>query len=744
MVMAGETINQKINTELITNKLHSKIKVLHLDDDETSLQISKEIIEQFDPTLEIINVGNVTEALNKLNEEEVDLIISDYDMPDTNGIKFAAIIKSKYNIPFILYTGRGSETIAEMAYAAKIDDYLHKENEPAHFQVLANRIRSAVEKKRSEIALIQSEKRLRLILDSSPEGVTVNILGKLVYANKHFADMIGNTVEELLNTSIIELHRDNYKEIVSERTRRRSLGEKVPNCYEVELIKKDGSTLPVEYYISPIIFNGEKASLTFIRDISQIKEKVELEKKIVSLHQHAHKINELRSTKEVAKVTLDILQSHLNCNFLSIQAVIGDYLHILTTKGTEPIGIPMSIQGKGLTSKVARERKTAMINDTRIDPTYLKGSTETLSELAAPILCKGELLGVLNAESLELNAFSDNERVLMEALADMVGSTMMRIRRDEQALETARFYELVYENIEDGVYVTNNQDSIIYVNKGMQKIAGVESNKILNINILEGFDEATLASFRPLYLLAKETLTRTKYEFVPVVTPAGRFSIQSGEIIPLKKGEVFDGAIVVVKDTTERKMYIDKLESNNRKLSAIHKQAIELSRSRDVEDIGVCIVNTLVNTLGVTECSFAIVEGDNLLHIVTHFDGRSEVYHDRKNSFTQKVSGKGIVSRAVRKGITQVVNDIRYDPDFSLDSNKESDNTLSEMVVPIIVGEKVVAAINIENDYAGAFSIADVQLVEILAMHVSAHFDKKAFELTCPTSKYLTQQTQNK
>ena len=58
--------------------------------------------------------------------------------------------------------------------------------------------------------------------------------------------------------------------------------------------------------------------------------------------------------------------------------------------------------------------------------------------MCGPGLFREELLGVLNAESPELNAFSDNEEILMEALADEVGSTIVRIR----SLENERIYNL--------------------------------------------------------------------------------------------------------------------------------------------------------------------------------------------------------------------------------------------------------------------------------------------------------------
>ena len=302
-------------------------------------------------------------------------------------------------------------------------------------EILSENVASAMSKieqirtiRESEEALVKSEERFKFILDSAPEGVAVNVLTKLVYVNRHLADMMGYTVDDLLNKNMAELHPVKYQQLIKDRTRKRALGEDVLNQYEVELIRKDGSIIPVEYSVSRISYNGEMASLTFIRDVSQRKEKQALQNRLDALHKHAHELNELRSMEEVAKTTLEILHIHLNCNLLAIRSSDGENLRMLARWGAEPYGKLLPIRGEGLMAKAARERQTLLVNDTHGDPDFLKGGNDALSELVVPILCRGELLGVFNAESLDLNAFGETDRLLMETLADEVGSAMMRIR----------------------------------------------------------------------------------------------------------------------------------------------------------------------------------------------------------------------------------------------------------------------------------------------------------------------------
>ncbi len=149
------------------------IRVLHVDDETNQLEFAKTFIEISDPDIHMESVSAPKEALDKLRDESFDCILSDYQMPDMDGIELARRIRETSDIPIIIYTGRGSEEVAEAAFTVGINDYLRKEMNPSHYQVLAKRVRSAVENYRSEKALVESEKRYRTTLESLGDAIHV-------------------------------------------------------------------------------------------------------------------------------------------------------------------------------------------------------------------------------------------------------------------------------------------------------------------------------------------------------------------------------------------------------------------------------------------------------------------------------------------------------------------------------------------------------------------------------------------
>ena len=136
-------------------------------------------------------------------------------------------------------------------------------------RAILNIIRDITDRKHAEEALRVSEAKYRSFLDESLDGVTVNVSGELVYVNPRFSEMIGYSAEELIGSSILDLHAPQYRDMILDRTLRRGKGEDVPTQYEVELVRKVGSLLPVSYSVSRIIYEGQPSSLTFIRDITQ-------------------------------------------------------------------------------------------------------------------------------------------------------------------------------------------------------------------------------------------------------------------------------------------------------------------------------------------------------------------------------------------------------------------------------------------------------------------------------------------
>jgi len=249
---------------------NAPIRVLHVDDDPSQLQIAKLILERTDPTLHVETAEDPLEALSRITHEQVDCIVTDYRMPDLNGIELATKIRKHTDAPIILYTGQGSEELAEEAFAVGVDDYIRKEPEPSHYQILAKRIRTAVDKHRAESHLQESEENYRSVVEHANQGIIVIQDGLLRFVNPRVAEMTGYTQEELLGKPFMDyLHPDDRHEALEQYRNRATSGT---TFYPFRIITKDGDVLWIEVNGIGIDWNGSVATLHFLTDITERKQ----------------------------------------------------------------------------------------------------------------------------------------------------------------------------------------------------------------------------------------------------------------------------------------------------------------------------------------------------------------------------------------------------------------------------------------------------------------------------------------
>ncbi len=117
------------------------MKVLIVDDDPLFLELSKTFLEVFHD-IASDTVNSAMEALQKLDNDSYDVVISDFDMPFMDGIMFLKTIRDKrINIPFILFTGLDREELMHQAIENGANSFIEKIGDPrAQYSELSKRI----------------------------------------------------------------------------------------------------------------------------------------------------------------------------------------------------------------------------------------------------------------------------------------------------------------------------------------------------------------------------------------------------------------------------------------------------------------------------------------------------------------------------------------------------------------------------------------------------------------------------
>jgi PAS domain S-box-containing protein len=147
------------------------ITILYVDDEPVMLDTLRLFLER-DPVFRVVPALSAKAALELLKTTSCDVIISDYEMPEIDGIQFLKIVREKFpRLPFIIFTGKGREEIVIESLNNGADYYVRKGGDPkAQFAEISSKVKHAVELRESQVKVARTS-RLYLVLSRINEAI---------------------------------------------------------------------------------------------------------------------------------------------------------------------------------------------------------------------------------------------------------------------------------------------------------------------------------------------------------------------------------------------------------------------------------------------------------------------------------------------------------------------------------------------------------------------------------------------
>jgi PAS domain S-box-containing protein len=306
--------------------------------------------------------------------------------------------------------------------------------------------------------------QLRLSFDSMQEGVVViDPDGRITYSNSRFDDTIGLRSHEVIGRTLTDLsHVIHYKGSLED-----ILAEAFENGWQGEFTARSrgGTEMLVHAEMRPIRDgHGRTTGLVVtVRDVTrEQQERVEFDRYKSQLERRmeertnelARRVSQLTTINKISRVVTSILDpDELMDEFSkSIATGLGYELVVIMSMdkdlgelaykagyGRKLSAVPRDFRTKlkeGIIGHAAYFSETLVTGDITSDPRYVRGAPEVMrSEVAVPITYHGDLVGVMDVQSSETNAFTKSDVAMLEMLADILATAIVNARTYTEAKE---------------------------------------------------------------------------------------------------------------------------------------------------------------------------------------------------------------------------------------------------------------------------------------------------------------------
>jgi PAS domain S-box-containing protein len=220
----------------------NKLRILHVDDDAAFLAVAKQCLEE-QSQFEVDTALSAKEALKKLKRSEYDAVVSDYQMPEKNGLELLRELRQEGNYtPFILFTCKGKEEMAIEALNSGVYRYVGKDGDAeATYEELKRSICDAVRGQRAEKLLRETENRLRLITENMQDMLLLTDTNLIcTFASASHKWILGYEPSEIIGKNVYDfIHPDDVARAME--AAEKAFKDNSGGTMEVRVRRADGS-----------------------------------------------------------------------------------------------------------------------------------------------------------------------------------------------------------------------------------------------------------------------------------------------------------------------------------------------------------------------------------------------------------------------------------------------------------------------------------------------------------------------
>ena len=408
----------------------------------------------------------------------------------------------------------------------------------------------------------QLELQLSGFIESATDGITI-LDEKMHYimVNDAWLNLSGFKKGEVIGKHVLDL----FPEI--KNTERY---QAYKNVLETGTPVNFPNALPINQGDKILDFSAFKIGKLLGIVVKDVTEQANYQRRLEALHNHASQLSLLETREDVAHWTMEVIRELLGME-IGTFGIVEQNKVVFREYKENSLTDELDINARGITLRAIRTGETQLVPDTRKDPDYIMGSTNrgviTLTELDVPIKIDEKVVAIINLESWELDAFSYEDRRLVETLAEHVSSALSRIsyrsrltaihsfaveiskhtKTDEIAEKTLRFIDNYFDYPYSSYGEVRENELVVKYHHG----AGLKKDIILPLNG-KGITVKAVNTGKTQFI--EDTNMEPDY------VPSGAYDLETGEeiltlseiVVPIFEHEKVVGVINIESPRREK------------------------------------------------------------------------------------------------------------------------------------------------------------------------------------------------
>ncbi|MFP3951686.1 MAG: PAS domain S-box protein [Candidatus Bathyarchaeia archaeon] len=285
-----------------------------------------------------------------------------------------------------------------------------------------------------------------------------------------------------------------------------------------------------------------------------------------------------------------------------------------------------------------------------------------------------------------------------------------RKRVEEERDEALSHFKTLFNITVDPMVIVDENGTVLETTMRAEDVTGYGREEIIGKTIME-LEFLSVESRRVLISSLRKRVRGAEVSpyTIEMITGSGErkyFEVKA-ELIEYY-GET--AVMAAFRDIKERLYYEERLE-------AMHSYTAKLSSLNEIDEIYSTVLDTIEEAMRFNFAGIAVRVGDKIRYV--------EVVESSLPREWYIEYGRSVTGRAFETAESQLVNDVRFDPDYIPgDIEGAVHEVHSELAVPVKTRRGVTAVINIEIEEPDTFNVQDQKILEILSEHMAANIDR--------------------